>query len=347
MPEKTKNYPPIVRLKKIWILLALVGLLFVAAVILYNLHAANHVQRINGHNQAAHSAIQTLASTTDTRWYHDHVLRQTKPTAATATPLSSTTTPRTEGSLPVVDQDRLKAMSAPISSNQMIAESSATAATHASTGEVHTKDQLTSILRNPSSPYVIQAGTLIPGILMTGIHSDLPGQIIGQVRSNVYDSITGRYVLIPQGSKLIGVYDAKIIYGQERVLVAWQQLILPHGQRMDLSEMAGVDNSGYAGFADRVNAHYSNLLGSAVLMSVLGAGAQLSQAKTNHASFAASPMSQSLSQNLAANVMTTASELSQKSLNIQPTIEIRPGYTFNVSVTKELVFPRAYVESGN
>jgi len=334
MPEN--NHPPVVSLKKIWVILALVGAFSLAIVILWNLtHSGTQLKT---HHKTTENRIQTLASPSDRNWYQHLGLQpsQTKLVKTTADPIAPAHASNIPSELKQnvsVDPDRIKAMNAPINSNQMVAESSSKTLT-----DTPTK----ASLKNLQSAYVIQAGTLIPGILMTGINSDLPGQIIGQVRSNVYDSVQGRYLLIPQGSKIIGVYDAKIIYGQERVLVAWQRLILPNGQSMDLSDMAGIDNSGYSGFTDQVNAHYSKLLGSAMLMSVLGAGVQLSQPQTDHAAFTENSISQALSQNVAGSVMTTASELTAKNLNIQPTLEIRPGYTFNISVTKDLVFPKAY-----
>lgn len=331
-----KNHPPVVTLKKIWIGLALIGALSLATVILYNLYHSTSIQPKNNADKA--QPIQTLANSHDMNWYHAQTLHQTNTTATAAVNAPSTTiSMRTDQSSALPDPDRVKAMSAPISSNQMVAESS---------NKTGVENSTKTALKNPQSSYVIQAGTLIPGILITGINSDLPGQIIGQVRSNVYDSLQGRTVLIPQGSKLIGVYDAKIIYGQERVLVAWQRLILPNGQSMDLFDMAGVDNSGYAGFTDRVNAHTSKLLGSAILMSVLGAGAQLSQPPTDPTALTGNPITQALSQNVAGSIMTTASELTSKNLNVQPTLEIRPGFTFNVSVTKDMVFPKPYAVVG-
>ncbi len=330
-----KNDLPIVSLKKIWIGLAFVGALSIAIVILWNLYHSGTMPRTNQKTQKNH--LQTLANRSDTNWYQKLGLPSPKPALITTThPISSdhsSVTPSELKQNSPIDPDRIKAMSAPINSNQMIAESP-----EKTSVEVSSK----AALKNPSSPYIIQAGTLIPGILITGINSNLPGQIIGQVRSNVYDSVQGRYLLIPQGSKLIGVYDSKIIYGQERVLVAWQRLILPNGQSIDLSDMAGVDYSGYAGFKDQVNAHYSKLLGSAVLMSVLGAGVQLSQPQTYQNVPTNYSVSQALSQNVAGSVMSTASALTEKNLNVHPTLEIRPGYTFNVSVTKDLVFPKMY-----
>lgn len=333
-----KHYPPTVRLKKFALVLVLIGACFIAAVIFYNLSVATNVS--HHHTPKSENTVQTVANASDTTWYKNEIVHAETPVAKTVI-LSSSKKPSTQTSTALLptDPDTLNAMRAPIHSNQMIAESS----TNGSSNETVLKE--TSTLKNPSSPYVIQPGTFIPATLMTGINSDLPGQIIAQVRAPVYDSVSGRYVLIPQGSKLIGVYDAKIVYGQERVLVAWQHLLLPNGQSMDLHDMAGVDNSGYAGFTDQVNAHYSKLLGSAVLMSVLGASAQLCQSPTQAIpSETNNTLTQSLAQNAGASLIHTASELTNKNLNIQPTLEIRPGYTFNVSITKALVFTKPYEE---
>jgi len=331
-----KNDSPVVSLKKIWIGLAFLGALSLVIVILWNLYHSSAAPKTNHKGQENH--LQTLANRSDTNWYQQLGLQSSKKSTLITTthPISSDRTSIMPSELKEnssIDSDRIKAMTAPINSNQMVAESAVKTNIEASSK---------AALKNPQNAYVIQAGTLIPGILITGINSDLPGQITGQVRSNVYDSIRGRYLLIPQGSKLIGIYDAKIIYGQERVLVAWQRLILPNGQSMDLSDMAGIDNSGYAGFTDQVNAHYSKLFSSAILMSVLGAGVQLSQPQAYQNAPTNYSVSQALSQNVAGSVMTTASELTSKNLNIQPTLEIRPGFIFNVSVTKDLVFPEAY-----
>lgn len=343
-----KNSPTPVKLKKIWIFLALIAALFVATIVCYNLFVATRAPHMN--QKKSHGTLQTLANKADVTQYQNHLLQSAKPVANTPVNTLSSVPPKQTSdalqedshktsSLSSLDPETLKAMSAPINSNQMMTDASA----------LHTSPESTanaSLLKTPSSAYLIQAGTFIPGILITGINSDLPGQIIGQVRTHVYDSPTGRYCLIPQGSKLIGVYDAKIIYGQARVLVAWQRLMLPNGQSMDLSDMAGVDNSGYAGFTDRVDAHYTKLLGSAVLTSVLGAGAQLSLPQTDQPGHAqANTLTESLAQNVGTSLVHTASELTNKNMNIQPTLDIRPGYTFNISVTKDLVFPKPYVDT--
>jgi type IV secretory pathway VirB10-like protein len=338
------RHPPIVRLKKIALVLVLIGTCSIAAVIFYNLSVATNASRIHG--QPSEGTVQTVASASDTAWEDEKVINKKNPAEKDSTTKVLSTSEKTRSissntPLSPPDPDTLRAMSAPIPSN-MIAESSTSNTTLSST-EIGSKEANLSKLKNPSTPYVIQPGTFIPAILITGINSDLPGQIIAQVRENVYDSVRGQYLLIPQGSKLMGVYDAKIIYGQERVLVAWQRLLLPNGQSMDLHDMAGVDNSGYAGFTDHVDAHYRKLLGSAVFMSVLGASAQFCQPQTSAmGSETPHTLTQSLAENAGTSLIHTASELTNKNLNIQPTLEIRPGYTFNVSVTKELVFMKAY-----
>ncbi len=341
MPEI--SYPSIVRLKKMALVLVFIGACFIAAVIFYNLSVASDVSRVHG--QKSEDKVQTLANASDTTWYHDEKVNSEKPSATNAIAVSEKTRfIQPNAPLSPTDPDTLRAMSAPIHSNQMMAESSTSNTTsQRSANETTAKEANISILKNPSTPYVIQPGTFIPAILITGINSDLPGQIIAQVKENVYDSVSGQYLLIPQGSKLIGAYDAKIIYGQERVLVSWQRLLLPNGRSMDLHDMAGVDNSGYAGLTDQVDAHYRKLLGSAVFMSVLGASAQLCQSQPNTMpSDISNTLTQSLAQNAGASLIHTASEMTNKNMNIQPTLEIRPGYLFNVAVTKELVFAKAY-----
>lgn len=199
-------------------------------------------------------------------------------------------------------------------------------------------------VKNPLSPYELKAGTVIPAVLITGINSDLPGQITAQVRSNVYDTIAGKYVLIPQGSKMTGLYDSQVAYGQSRVLVVWKRIIYPNGQSISLEGMPGVDLTGQAGFNDQVNNHYMKIFGSVILMSVISAGAQLSQPDTNNDNNDNPTINQTLAQSLGTNIMNSANMLLQKNLGIQPTIIIRQGYLMNISVTKDIVFPGAYDE---
>jgi type IV secretory pathway VirB10-like protein len=189
-------------------------------------------------------------------------------------------------------------------------------------------------LMEPTSPYQLMAGTVIPGLLLTGLNSDLPGQILGQVSQNVFDTVSGNHLLLPQGTKVVGQYDSRIVYGQERMLIVWTRLILPNGKSLSLEGMPGVDLSGAAGLSDQVNHHWGRLVTGVVLSSILGAGAQIAQGRTystfdpDYGDLAA--------QGFAQNMNQVGQQIIRKNLNIQPTIEIRPGYRFNVFVHKDM-----------
>lgn len=186
------------------------------------------------------------------------------------------------------------------------------------------------------SPYEMKAGTVIPAVMVGGINSDLPGQIIAQVSENVYDTKTGRHLLIPQGSKLVGTYDNGITMGQSRVLVAWNRVIFPDASSLDLNMMPGADQGGYAGFHDRVNNHYGKIFGSALMLSLFSAGVQLSQPRSD--SILTNPsVGQTATGAVGQQLGITGEQLMQRNIRIQPTLQIRPGYRFNVSVTKDLV----------
>lgn len=190
------------------------------------------------------------------------------------------------------------------------------------------------------SPYTLRAGFVIPASLIRGINSDRPGQVIGQVRHNVYDSASGQYLLIPQGTRLVGSYESQVAYGQSRVLIAWQRLIFPDGRALDLGAMPGADIAGYAGLTDKANNHYIRTFGSALLMSMVIAGVDLSQDSdgTGDRQRASDAMSEALGQQLG-QVMA---QMISKNLNVSPTLEIRPGFLFNITVTKDLVFDKPY-----
>ncbi len=201
--------------------------------------------------------------------------------------------------------------------------------------------KLNSDVQKPASPYVLQAGFVIPATLISGINSSLPGQIMAQVSQHIYDSPVGRWRLIPQGSRLVGTYSSDVEYGQARVLVAWQRIIFPDGKTMDIGAMPGADGLGYAGFHDQVNNHYLRIFGSALIMSAIVAGATYSQrdaGSTFGRQNAGSIMSQALGQQLG----LVTSNLIRKNLNISPTLEIRPGYRFNIIVTKDMKFSKPY-----
>ncbi|MEI3452151.1 MAG: TrbI/VirB10 family protein [Bilophila wadsworthia] len=192
--------------------------------------------------------------------------------------------------------------------------------------------------------FELKTGAVIPGVMVTGINSDLPGNIIAQVSQNVFDSATGKHLLLPQGAKLFGVYDSRVIYGQERVLVAWNRVVFPDGSSITLGAMLGSDMAGNAGYTDEVNNHYFRIFGSAVLMSLMSGGmAYTMDSLDNSNSESDKPTLQNeMGSALAAQLGQATLQLLQKNLNIKPTLEIRPGYQFNVIVTKDLVFERPY-----
>lgn len=201
--------------------------------------------------------------------------------------------------------------------------------------------------RTVGQPFELKTGAVIPGVMVTGINSDLPGNIIAQVSQNVFDSATGNHLLLPQGAKLFGVYDSRVIYGQERVLVAWNRVVFPDGSAITLGAMPGSDQSGYAGYSDQVNNHYFRIFGSAVLMSLMSGGMaytmdSLSGNSGNSNANQTPTLQSEMGSALAAQLGQATLQLLQKNLNIKPTLEIRPGYQFNVIVTKDLVFQKPY-----
>jgi len=207
------------------------------------------------------------------------------------------------------------------------------------------KWSLNSKLEAPRSLYELRTGHVLPATLISGVNSELPGQIIAQVSENVCDTATGWHLLIPQGSRLYGSYLSDVVYGQNRVLVAWQRIIFPDGKALDIGAMPGADGAGYAGFKDKVNNHYLRIFGSALLMSGVIAGVSLSQQRQvydeNGVTFrqrAGDALSESLGQVLG----NTMAQIISKNMNVAPTLEIRPGYRFNVIVTKDLTFSKPY-----
>lgn len=195
---------------------------------------------------------------------------------------------------------------------------------------------LRTTLLTPISPYEVKAGTILPGVLITGINSDLPGQIVAQARENVFDTVSGRYLLIPLGSRYIGEYDSKISYGQARALVVWTRIVMPNGNSISLENMPGIDLSGYAGVTGQVNNHYGKLLAGVVLGSVLGAGAQVAVGGQG-APNVPPTFAQLLVSGAAGNVNQAGQRITEKNLNLQPTIEVAPGQKINIFVTKDMI----------
>ncbi len=201
--------------------------------------------------------------------------------------------------------------------------------------------------RTAGQPLELKTGAVIPGVMVTGINSDLPGNIIAQVSQNVWDTATGRQLLIPQGAKLFGTYDSRVIYGQERVLVAWNRLVFPDGSAITMGAMPGADMGGNAGYTDEVNNHYVRIFGSAVLMSMITGGMSYSMDALNSSGSSgqtnsAPTLQDEMGAALAAQLGQATLQLLQKNLNIKPTLEIRAGYQFNVIVTKDMVFQQSY-----
>lgn len=202
------------------------------------------------------------------------------------------------------------------------------------TGSVY----LNASLEESRGKHELFAGSTIPSVTITGINSDLPGTISAMVRQTVYDSKDGHTVLIPQGTKVSGAYSSGVAYGQRRVLVAWNHLIYPDGRTVDLQGMLGADEAGRSGLYDEVDNHYGRIFGSAVLISMLGVAAQLSQPQNS--SILSSPSAGQLAGGAAASSMNTAAtNVLNKNLNIAPTITIKPGMAFNIMVNKTMVLP--------
>jgi type IV secretion system protein VirB10 len=191
------------------------------------------------------------------------------------------------------------------------------------------------------SPYELKRGSVIPATLITGLNSDLPGRITAQVSQNVYDSATGYRLLIPQGAKLFGRYDSKVSFGQERVLVVWTDLVFPNGSTLQIGGMAGTDAEGYGGFKDKVNRHLWRTFASAALIALIGTGIDTSMPQSSTLA-TQETASDAARRNFAESFGRVAEETISKNLNVQPTIEIRPGYKFNVLVDQDIIFPGQY-----
>ncbi len=191
-------------------------------------------------------------------------------------------------------------------------------------------------LTDPASPYVVQAGSIIAAALITGLESDLPGQITAQVTQNVYDSPTGHTLLIPQGARLVGEYDSQVTFGQERVLLAWTRLILPDGKSIALERQPGADAAGYAGLQDGVNNHWGKLFQAAMLSTILSVGSEAGTSNSEN------NLAQAIRQGASQSFSQAGQQVVEHELNIQPTLTIRPGMPVRVMVTHDLVFPGAY-----
>lgn len=192
----------------------------------------------------------------------------------------------------------------------------------------------TGTLQAAASPYTVMAGTVIPAALVTGIDSDLPGQIIAEVTQPVYDTATGHYLLIPQGSRLLGRYDSKVAFGQRRVLLVWLRLVLPDTSSIALDKLPGIDPAGYAGLEDGVDWHWGRILAGAALSTLLGVSSELSVSNEGDINGNTVLALRDSAQDTANQV---GQEITRRNLSVQPTLTVRPGFQVNVMVNKDLV----------
>jgi type IV secretion system protein TrbI len=187
----------------------------------------------------------------------------------------------------------------------------------------------------PVSPNMLLAGSVIAASFITGLNSDLPGMVTAQVTQNAYDTVTGRILLIPQGSRLVGKYDSVVAFGQKRALVVWQRLILPDGSSVRLDNMPATDPSGYAGLSDKVDFHTWSLLKGVAIATLLGVGSELSIDGE-------SDLVEAMRQSAQTSTSRAGDQITQRNLDVQPTITVRPGAPVRVLVTRDLL-----IESGD
>ena len=198
------------------------------------------------------------------------------------------------------------------------------------------------------SDFEVKAGTIIPCVLISGLNSDLPGNAVAQVSENVWDTATGRYLLIPRGSRLVGTYDNQVTYGQNRALVVWSRLIFPDGSSLTLDNLKGTDQSGYAGFKGQVNKHWGSLISSALLVSLIGAGVELAEPNNNNNNNNHNNnnnrknVGNILSERVATGIADALTQIIQREVQRQPTIKVKPGYRFVVMAQRDMVFPGSW-----
>ena len=186
-------------------------------------------------------------------------------------------------------------------------------------------------LQTPSSPYQVMAGSIIAAALVTGLNSDLPGLVVAQVTENIYDSVTGRTLLIPQGARLIGSYDSVVAFGQSRALLVWQRIVMPDGSSIQIDNPPATDAAGYAGLEDEVDYHTWQLLKGVALSTLLGVGTEVSFGSGE------SDLVRAIRQSTQQSVNQAGQRITEKNLNIQPTITVSPGWPLRVILHKDLV----------
>ena len=237
-------------------------------------------------------------------------VRQTAQTASAATPADATPAVAAVGSSDLTSQDHKLAFL---------------------NGAVDRRTTSPDRVQPAASKYILQAGAVIPAALITGLRSDLPGQVTAQVTEDVYDSPTGKILLIPQGARLVGQYDAQIAFGQTRALLVWNRLIMPNGRSIVLERQPGADTEGYAGLEDEVDNHWGMLFKAAILSTLLSVGSEAGTSNSEN------NLAQAIRQGASQSFSQVGEQVVGRSLNIQPTITIRPGFPVRVMVTHDLV----------
>ena len=237
-------------------------------------------------------------------------VRQTTQTASAATPAGATPAIAAIGSSDLTSQDHKLAFL---------------------NGAVDRRTTSPDRVQPAASKYILQAGAVIPAALITGLRSDLPGQVTAQVTEDVYDSPTGKILLIPQGARLVGKYDAQIAFGQTRALLVWNRLIMPNGRSIVLERQPGADTEGYAGLEDEIDNHWGMLFKAAILSTLLSVGSEAGTSNSEN------NLAQAIRQGASQSFSQIGEQVVGRSLNIQPTITIRPGFPVRVMVTHDLI----------
>jgi type IV secretion system protein VirB10 len=201
-------------------------------------------------------------------------------------------------------------------------------------GGVRQADYLAATVQHPRSPYEIKAGTILPAVLITAINSDLPGPVVAQVREHVYDTVSGNTLLVPQGSRLLAQYDSMVAWGQERVLLCWNRLVLPDGDSLDLQCMPAADLKGAAGLTDEVDEHWWRILKGATVATLLAATSSYVAGDTTGYN---PTVTQVTARSASGEINQVGARITHSNLSIQPTITVRPGFSVNVIVTKDMI----------
>lgn len=192
--------------------------------------------------------------------------------------------------------------------------------------------------RHSLGRFELNAGTIISAVMLTGINSDLPGTILGQVSENIYDTATGAHLLIPQGSKILGTYNSHVVYGQQRILVIWTRIIYPDGSSLNIGGMAGSDQAGYAGLHQYVDNHYGRLIGAALFSSVFVALGKTATENDKNDDGTESTAAEAVMEQMS----SFGVRLAERNLNIAPTLKIKPGRRFTIITTQDVAFQETY-----